>query len=553
MGKIVTPPKRFVGLHAHSGFSTYDGLGYPKEHMDFVLENGMDAWALTDHGHMNAYSHAQFHQWELDKKGRQFKYIPGVEFYLHPDLDEWRDEYVAAQQRKAANKHVQKDSDDDSAGSVVENEDETKRTKWYDPVRRRHHLVVLAKSRQGLENLFALVSKSYSDGFYRFPRIDYKMLKEHGEGLVVSTACLGGPMAYEIMRHHQDLTWEQMIPGAGNKNTFEAIQRDLLNVTDRITDCVGRDNFFLELQFNKLGPQHLVNMHLIELSKRTDVPLIATADSHYPDPNRWKDREMYKKLGWLSNDKFEPGILPQSVDELECELYPKNAEQMWQAYKDGIKTLKERHPEAKTSFYDDQLVADAIERTYDIAHDLIGDTSPDTSVKLPSYVVEDGEDHFNALVKAVKQGLKERGLDQDKEYIERAKMELDVIKEKEFSLYFLTMKSIMDVATENMLVGPGRGCFLGDTEVLTPEGVKRIDEITVGNQVYDADTNVGDVVEVFQYDVDEDLIELEFDDGTAVRCTQDHKFLTHNRGWVAACDLNDDDDIVEVHSSTDTY
>ena len=429
--------------------------------MDFVLDNGMNAWALTDHGHMNSFSHAQSHQWELDKLGRDFKYIPGVEFYVHPDLAQWKIDHAAAQERKALNKRGLVDKSDDETGSVVENEEESKQTKWYDPVRRRHHLVVIAKSQQGLENLFALVSKSYSDGFYRFPRIDYKLLKLHSEGLIVSTACIAGPCAYDVMRHHQDLEWDKMVPGVGDKKTFEAIQSDLANTADDIVHAVGRENFFLELQFNKLGPQHLVNMHLIELAKRTNIPLIATPDSHYPSPHLWKDREMYKKLGWLSKDKYEPGILPQSLDELECELYPKNAEQMWDAYKDGKRAVKERHPNATFGFYDDQVVADAIERSYDIAHNMVGDTSPNVSVKLPSYVVPEGEDKFNVLVRAVREGLKKRGLDGKPEYLARAKEELEVIKEKDFSLYFLTMKAIMEVANNNMLVGPGRGSAAG--------------------------------------------------------------------------------------------
>ena len=63
--KLITPPDRFVGFHGHTGFSVFDGLGYPSDHIDFVLENGMDAWALTDHGNgsglAHAYKHAQHH------------------------------------------------------------------------------------------------------------------------------------------------------------------------------------------------------------------------------------------------------------------------------------------------------------------------------------------------------------------------------------------------------------------------------------------------------------------------------------------------------------
>lgn len=425
--------------------------------MDYAMENGMDAWALTDHGHMNSYAHAQFHQWDLNKKGKDFKYIPGVEFYLHPDLKQWSVDFAAAQAKKTKGGP----GEEESEGVIVENESESKQTKWYDPVRRRHHLVVIPKSHRGLQNLFTLVSRSYSEGFYKYPRIDYRMLKEHGEDLIVSTACLAGPMSYEIMKHHQLVKWEDLRPGIDTKQSFEAIQRELHGIVDKIVDAVGIENFSLELQFNKLAAQHLVNQHLIALSKTTGVKLIATADSHYPRPHMWKDRELYKKLGWMGSDKFEVGMLPQSTDELECELYPKNAEQMWQAYKDSTAHLSHRYPDINWRFYDDDVVADAIEKTHDIAHGQIGKVDPDTTVKLPSFVVEAGKSDFQTLVMAVRQGMERRGLAEKQQYIHRAKEELDIIRKKDFARYFLTMKSIMDTANENMLTGVGRGSGAG--------------------------------------------------------------------------------------------
>ena len=215
-------PKRFVGLHSHSMFSQGDGLDYPQDHIDFCIKNGLDAWTMTDHGNMNGFGHAWSHSEKLRKAGGNFKFIPGCEMYLHPDLNEWRIDVQtareAAEQRKI-DKQALKDSKkkrtdggivtpliatvdgddeavdlgiDEGAALTVENEEETKSTKFYNPVNRRHHLVVLPRTSKGLESIFGLVSKSYKDGFYRFPRIDYKMLKEAaGNGdILLSTACL---------------------------------------------------------------------------------------------------------------------------------------------------------------------------------------------------------------------------------------------------------------------------------------------------------------------------------------------------------------------------
>ena len=205
---LITPPTRFTGLHAHSSFSTFDGLGYPKEHIDFVLSEaqGMDSWALTDHGNGSGLAHARAHTVKMQKAGRKYRQLYGVEFYFVPSLEDWRESYDAHRQAvKDAKSAKQKeklatektviiaDQEVEQGGHVIEDEEETKRSRGNKPEwKRYYHLVVVAKNQVGLGNLFTLVKKSYKYGFYRFPRIDYKMLKEHGEGLVVSTACVGG-------------------------------------------------------------------------------------------------------------------------------------------------------------------------------------------------------------------------------------------------------------------------------------------------------------------------------------------------------------------------
>jgi DNA polymerase-3 subunit alpha len=112
-------------------------------------------------------------------------------------------------------------------------------------------------------------------------------------------------------------------------------------------------------------------------------------------------------------------------------------------------------------FYDDNIVREAIERTHDIVHNELGDIQPDRTMKLPSYVIPEGATEDKALVEACKKGLVWRGLDDKPEYIERLKYELKIIRDKKFSRYFLTMKAILDIAREHMLLGPGRGSAAG--------------------------------------------------------------------------------------------
>lgn len=441
-------PNRFFGLHGHSGASIFDGFGSPKEHFDFVLENQMDGMAITEHGHMNSFAEAMKYAKKLQKDGRAFKYVPGVEFYMHPDLGEWEKLKI----KKAEEKKQQKDqaSDDEDSTITVEDETATKQQKWRDPLKRRHHLVVLPKNKDGLDALFSLVSFGYTKGQYYFPRIDFHELKQKAnDNLIVSTACLGGPFAYEVFDACSDLEFDDVTYDKV-KDRGKIILPRFENLIDQFVDAVGEKNFFLELQFNKLPSQHVVNHFLIKASKKTGIPLVATADSHYPRAEQWKERELYKRLRPSKGREEEK--LPESIDELKCELYPKNAEQMWEEYL----SHKDQY-----DFYDDKIVKDAIEKSYDVAHDLIGDVTPDASVKLPSYTVPEGEKPMQALSRMAREGLKAKGLDEKEEYVERLLMELKVIKEKKFAKYFLTMKAIMDLAKKNMLCGFGRGSAAG--------------------------------------------------------------------------------------------
>ena len=169
---------KFINLHGHSTLSVGDATGFPKEHFDYVLKNAAEdsmACALSEHGNANGFGYMAAAQREYKSKGVPFKVIYAVEFYLHPDLDEWR---LLKNTKEVEDTEV-----------VIENEAESK-SKWADPLRRRHHVVVIATNQEGLKNLFRLVSKSYREGFYRFPRIDFKMLEQHQKGLMISTACL---------------------------------------------------------------------------------------------------------------------------------------------------------------------------------------------------------------------------------------------------------------------------------------------------------------------------------------------------------------------------
>ncbi len=427
----------FVGLHAHSvAGSIFDAIGYPDEHMDFCYENGGEALALTDHGNMNGFSHQFLHWQKMKAEGKEFKPIFGVEAYFLPSIDDWREEYDRIKADAKLAKTLAKKGD--TSGATVEDEEASKKA-VKSVINRRRHLVLLAQNQTGLNNLFKLISESYKEeNFYRYPRVDYKLLDKYSEGVIASSACLGGPYAGNY--------W------ANREEGPDAVRAAMRETSKEFVKIFG-DRWYGELQWNNIPEQHELNQYIIETCKEFDITLISTADSHYPNNEAWKDRELYKRLGWLgkgtpawAEDNTE---LPEGVEEIGYELYPKNGNQMWDAYKYYAKVGGYE--------YDDDLVMNSITETHHIAFNRIEDFVPDTTVKLPDFVVPAGFTDAGALVNYALEGLRQRDLHENTEYTDRLQMELDVIEDRGFSKYFLTMKAISDKANEVQLTGPGRG------------------------------------------------------------------------------------------------
>ena len=423
----------FVNLHGHTTFSIFDAIGYPQEHMDFAYENGSKALAITDHGNMNGLSYQVLHAKKMKEEGRDLKPIYGIEAYFIDDLDKWKSEYET-------HKLTQKKKKKEDVSMSVEDEQESKRAAK-NVLNRRAHLVLVAQNQKGLTNLFQLISKSFQpESFYRFPRMDYKMLEEHSEGVICSSACLGGPLSKDY--------WNNRELGP------EAVKDAMTDTVRRFKGIFG-DRFYGELQWNAIPEQHEVNKHIIEVCAEAGIKLISTADSHYPRPELYKDRELYKQLGWLGKSKpdYAENKLPQDRESLKYELYPKNGDQMWEAY--------QKYSDQCGVKYSDDTVRDSIERTHDIAFNLIEDFYPSCEVQLPEFVVPKDKTEEEALIEMCVTGLKAKGLHKKDEYVLRLKKEYTVIKDRGFAKYFLTMKAISDKAQSCQLVGSGRGSAAG--------------------------------------------------------------------------------------------
>lgn len=215
----------FVSLHHHSTYSFMDGFGPPASHVERSAELGMSALALTEHG--NVSSHVQLEK-AATKAG--IKPIFGLEAYTALGPKE----------------------------------------------RRKFHLTILAADQTGYANLMRIVSRSWAEGFYQWPTVSGDMLADHNEGLIVLSGCADSLLACSLLGGKSiepaDASWDRAQLQAA-----------------KFQELLG-DRFYLECQmFPELPRSKLINQAYQELSADLGIPLVGTADVHYPDPD---DNEM---------------------------------------------------------------------------------------------------------------------------------------------------------------------------------------------------------------------------------------------------------------------
>lgn len=293
-----------------------------------------------------------------------------------------------------------------------------------------YHLILLAKNNEGYKNLAKLVSLGFVDGYYYKPRIDKEILEKYHEGLICCSACLGGEVAQNILKDDLEKAEEVAL---WHKNIF------------------GED-YYLEVQSNSMRSQIMVNQKLVELSRKLDIPLVATNDAHY-----LKKEDSYNHEVLLC---IQTGKRMTDSDRMKFEtddFYIKSPEEM----KDYFKNLPE-----------------AIENTVKIAEKCNVDFEFGHTI-LPNYdVPEEFETHYDYLKKLCDDGLIKRyGKNPSKEILEREEYELSVIKRMGYVDYFLIVWDYINYAkSEGIPVGPGRGSGAGSI-VAYAIGITDIDPI----------------------------------------------------------------------------
>ena len=368
----------FVHLHLHTHYSLLDAAIRIPDLAQQIAKLGMPAVAVTDHG--NIFGAFQFHRAAL---AEGIKPVIGCEVYVSPG--DHRDRSPVSGRRRP-----------------------------YD------HLVLLAENDLGYANLVRLVSAAYLDGFYHKPRISKDLLAAHSEGLIGLSACLSGEVSRLLLARDE----------GGARDAAEGL-----------SEILGKDNFFLEIQDHGTADEEFVRVGMVELSQETGIDLVATNDCHFHNRDDTFAHRVLIGIG-----------LNRDLEDLQ-QSYAYNAEFY-------IKSPEEMH----------DLFADypgACERTVEIASRCHVRFDTD-SLHLPKFDAPEGGNLEVFLAETAQEGLQNRlqkkGATRHpiEDYESRLEEELDIIRKMGFPGYFLVVWDFIRHAKEvEIPVGPGRGSAAG--------------------------------------------------------------------------------------------
>lgn len=371
----------FVPLHIHSDYSLLDGASQLPELVNQAIALGMKAIALTDHGVM-------YGAVELIKicRSQNIKPIIGNEMYvINGDIEK--------QERRP-----------------------------------KYHQVVLAKNTKGYKNLVKITTISHlqgvqGKGIFSRPCINKDLLKEYHEGLIVTSACLGGEVPQAILSNR---------PDAARK------------VAQWYKDVFG-DDYYLEIQDHGSQEDRIVNVEIVKIARELGIKIVATNDSHFIS---CFDVEAHDALLCIQTGKL---IIEDKRMRYSGTEYLKSGEEMQQLFRDHLP---------------DDVIAEAIATTEEVAdkvepYHIMGEP------QIPTPPIPSGHTADTYAEDVAWSGLLERlnrksRHEVDSVYKERLEYELKMIQQMGFSKYFLVVWDYIKFARDNNIpVGPGRGSAAG--------------------------------------------------------------------------------------------
>ncbi|MEI6263766.1 MAG: DNA polymerase III subunit alpha [Sphingobacteriia bacterium] len=415
---------RFSHLHVHTQYSLLDGAASIADLYKKAADNNMPALAITDHGNMFGAFDFVSQAWKntkvtgKDENGKDIvepvvKPIVGCEFYVV------KDRHV-----KAFTKEVKDD---------------------------RYHQVLLAKNKIGYQNLVKLTSLGYIEGMYsKYPRIDKELIEKYHEGLIATTCCIGAYVPQTILHQSEEKAEQEF---------------------KWWLDLFGED-YYIEIQRHNIKEQEIINQTLLKFSKKYNVPVIATNDSHYVDKD---DSNAHDIL--LCINTGEKQSTPGFDDFVNDEVQIKNRRFKFPNDQFYFKTPEEM----QTLFHD---IPESLDNTNQIV-DKVEVLNLKKDILLPAFPIpasfqvhkDANMNQWEFLQHLTREGAAKRYNDLTPEIQERIDFELFTIRTMGFAGYFLIVSDFIKAGREmGVFVGPGRGSAAGSV-VAYCIGITNIDPI----------------------------------------------------------------------------
>ncbi len=282
---------------------------------------------------------------------------------------------------------------------------------------KNNHITVLAKDLTGYNNLMSLNSTAWVDGFYYKPRIDFDLLSKHKEGLIVLSGCLQGLLAQTALNKGQD----------------EAIKLAL-----KYRDTFGPENYYIEIMDHGIPAEQAALKVLLEVSKKTGIPLVATNDCHYEKREDWQAHDIHICIA-TETTLDDPNRFKMDTHELFFKS-PEEMEKLFSFAPDSLKNTLEIAEKCNLEFKEDGFVM------------------PDFPI--PAEFKNHAEYLRHCCITGLKKKLNTENIPQ--EYLQRLDYELKVITDMGFAVYFLIVADFISYArSQDIPIGPGRGSGAG--------------------------------------------------------------------------------------------
>jgi DNA polymerase-3 subunit alpha len=426
----------YAPLHVHTHYSLFDGIATPQEYVDRAVSVGMTSISITDHGSLSG--HREMYR---AAKAAGIKPILGVEGYICKDRFD----------------HEEKDKTDLLNLNY-------------------NHLIILAKDKIGLENLNKLNELAWTEGFFKKPRMDWDILEQYKEGLVITSGCLSGFLCKAIEADNLAVAKEHI---KWAKDTFG-------------------DDYYIEVMPHNPAE---VNKMLLELADEFGIKPVITPDCHHADKSQRDIQELKLILNSYSN-KTEKEVTfagTQKYDNLMDKLdylYGADRQMSFKNFEIHLLSDEEMRNAMLAQGIDRE---DMYQNSKDIADQIEDYEIQDNLDLLPAQYVNPDQELYELAI----EGLTKRGLHTNQEYLDRLNEELSVIKDKKFGPYFLVVRNMINWAKkEDIMVGPGRGSAAGSL-LCYSLGITDVDPIQHGllffrfinperNDFPDIDTDIQD-------------------------------------------------------------